>query len=372
MKILIVSDAWLPQVNGVVRTLDTLRRELERMGHAVVMITPNQFKSVACPTYPEIRLALGAWREVGRRIEANAPDAIHIATEGPLGWAARHWCLRRRKPFTSAYHTRFPEYVQARFGIPPAWTYGLLRRFHAPSRGVMVPTASIRRELAARGFANLRHWSRGVDTLTFRPRPKSLLDLPRPILLYVGRIAVEKNLEAFLKADVAGSKVLVGDGPLLKTLARRYPRAHFLGAKKGEDLARHYADADVFVFPSRTDTFGLVLLEALASGVPVAAYPVAGPLDVIGGSGAGCLNEDLAVAIEGALAIAPEACRRHAMHFSWRVCAHMFACNLVRASAEPPAPEVADGFRPGVPRLAGADLTIECPAADSIPRVLAG
>lgn len=372
MKILMVSDAWFPQVNGVVRTLDTVRGELEQMGHTVIMITPNQFDSFPCPTYPEIRLVLGAGRDVGRRIEAIDPDAIHIATEGPLGWAARNWCVKRRKPFTTAYHTRFPEYVKSRFGIPLSWTYRLLRRFHAPSCGVMVGTNSIRRELAERGFGNLRHWTRGVDTLVFHPRPKGYLDLPRPIQMYVGRIAVEKNLEAFLNTHVEGTKVLVGDGPLLKSLSRRYPQARFVGVKKGEELARYYADADVFVFPSRTDTFGLVMIEALASGVPVAAYPVAGPLDVIGNSGTGCLNEDLSIAICVALGISPESCRQHAMHFSWRVCAKMFAYNLVTMKADIPVWSVTDQFRLAQPRLTGSDLTIDYPPPEAGPRILAG
>ncbi len=267
-------------------------------------------------------------RTVSAAIDAFAPDAIHIATEGPLGWATRRHCLRRKLPFSTSFHTRFPEYIQARWRVPLDWSYRFVRAFHAPAAHVMVATASIERELAARGFHNISRWTRGVDTTLFRPRPKNLYDLPRPVSLYVGRIAVEKSVEDFLRLDLPGSKVLIGDGPMRSALEERYPQARFLGPKVGEDLAAHYAAADVFVFPSRTDTFGLVLLEALASGVPVAAYPVPGPLDVIGTSGAGCLDNDLGAAVTAALAIPQQACRARAEAFSWDVSVRQFLANV--------------------------------------------
>ncbi len=328
MRIVIVSDAWFPQVNGVVRTLSTVRDTLVGQGHAVEVISPDRFRTIPCPTYPEIRLALWPWGGVRRMIEAFGPDAVHIATEGPLGLAARRYCLRRGLPFTTAFHTKFPEYIHARFRVPVSWSYAVVRRFHRPSSGVMVATASLRRALEARGFVNIRSWTRGVDVELFRPRPKDALDLPRPVWMFVGRVAVEKNIEAFLALDLPGTKVLVGDGPLRETLARRYPDARFAGAKFGEELACHVAAADVFVFPSRTDTFGLVLLEALASGVPVAAYPVTGPIDVIGGTDVGVLDEDLARAARTALEIPPDRCRQFALGYSWDACARMFLDNL--------------------------------------------
>jgi glycosyltransferase involved in cell wall biosynthesis len=336
MRILVVTDAWHPQVNGVVRTLGTLREELTNLGHEPVFITPDQFRSIPCPTYPEIRLAVRPGRRLARTIEANQPCAIHIATEGPLGWAARRYCLKRRLPFTTAYHTKFPEYIRARFRVPLPLSYRLIRRFHAPAATIMVATQTIQSELEKRGFGRIRRWSRGVDTSLFRPRSPEeidalapyLRDLPRPLHLYVGRVAVEKNIQAFLAADLPGSKVVVGDGPQLEELKRKYPDVLFTGARTGEALAAHYSAASVFVFPSRTDTFGLVLLEALASGVPVAAYPVPGPLDVIGDAPVGVLSEDLAHAARDALGISPEACRAHALSFSWQACTQQFIDNL--------------------------------------------
>lgn len=298
------------------------------------MVTPGDFRSIPCPTYPEIRLALRPGRKVARLIEQAQPCAIHIATEGPLGWAARRYCLRRGLPFTTAYHTKFPEYIQARFRLPLALSYAVMRRFHGASSRVMVATQGIEDELVRRGFGRIGRWSRGVDTELYRPRPEArgedgpLAGLPRPIFLSVGRVAVEKNIEAFLALDLPGSKVVVGDGPLLADLRRRHPEVRFTGAKFGEELARHYAAADVFVFPSRTDTFGLVLLEALAAGLPVAAYPVPGPLDVIGGSAAGSLSEDLRQAALAALEISPDTCRAHALGFSWAACTGQFLDNL--------------------------------------------
>jgi glycosyltransferase involved in cell wall biosynthesis len=336
MRILVVTDAWYPQVNGVVRTLGTLRQELERLGHQAVFVTPDQFHSLPCPTYPEIRLAVRPGRRLARTIEANQPCAIHIATEGPLGWAARRYCLKRKLPFTTAYHTKFPEYIKARFRVPLPLSYRVMRRFHAPAAAIMVATQTIQDELEHRGFAHIRRWSRGVDTEIFRPRSREelqaqvphLLELPAPVFLYVGRVAVEKNIQAFLAADLPGSKVVVGDGPQLEEMRRKHPRVLFTGAKQGEELAAHYSAASVFVFPSRTDTFGLVMLEALASGVPVAAYPVPGPLDVIGGSAAGVLGPDLTAAAIAALSIPPEVCRDHALRFSWTACTHQFLSNL--------------------------------------------
>jgi 1,2-diacylglycerol 3-alpha-glucosyltransferase/glucuronosyltransferase len=332
MRILLVTDAWPPQVNGVVRTLQRVRQECEALGHEFEMVSPDQFRTVPCPTYPEIRLALRPGRRIAARLRAFQPDCVHIATEGPLGLAARRQCLKLGLPFTTSYHTRFPEYVNARAPVPLAAGYAWMRWFHRPSAGVMVATRTIRRDLEARGFTNVRDWSRGVDTLLYRPDHAPALDLPRPVHLCVGRVAVEKNLEAFLALPLAGSKLVVGDGPQLATFRARYPEVHFAGAKFGEELARHYVCGDVFVFPSRTDTFGLVLLEALASGVPVAAYPVPGPLDVIGTSRTGILDEDLGRASAHALEIPRERCRRHAETFSWRSCALQFLANLKPAA----------------------------------------
>ena len=328
MHILIVTDAWRPQVNGVVRTLDTLRTHLTARGYTTVMITPEQFNSVPCPTYPDIRLALFPGRKMARTIERFRPCVVHIATEGPLGLTARRYCIRRGIPFTTAYHTKFPEYLAARSPIPAALTYKGMRWFHRPSAAVMVATQTVEDELTRQGFSNIKRWSRGVDTELFRPRDKSFLDLPRPIALYCGRVAVEKNIEAFLALPEPKSKVVVGDGPQMDLLRKKYPHAVFAGLKEGEELARYYAAADVFVFPSLTDTFGLVLLEALACGVPVAAYPVAGPLDVIGAAPVGCLHENLQVAVREALKASPETCRAHAEKYSWAASTAQFLDNV--------------------------------------------
>ena len=339
MRIAIISDAWRPQINGVVRTLETVIGELRGLGHDPICIGPDRFRTIPCPTYPEIRLAINAGWRMKRELEAFEPEAIHIATEGPLGMAARRYCLRRKLPFTTAYHTRFPEYIHARVRIPVALTYAMLRRFHRSSKGVMVATRSIRRDLESRGFANIQDWSRGVDTELFHPSGDVELEGKSPIWLYVGRIAVEKNIEAFLQLDLPGTRYVVGDGPLLPELRQRYPDVRFVGAKIGADLARYYAGADVFVFPSRTDTFGLVLLVALASGVPVAAYPVPGPSDVLNGAKVGCLDENLQNAAISALCISRRKCREYALKFSWRNCALQFFDNLSPIVA--PAPEVA-------------------------------
>lgn len=339
MKILIVSDAWFPQINGVVRTLSTTKQVLENLGHEVRLITPDLFRTIPCPTYPEIRLAYTHFGRVGKLIEFFQPDSIHIATEGPLGLSARAYCRRKNKAFTTSFHTKFPDYIHARFGIPIRWTYQLLRWFHRRSAKVMVTTQSMAQELAHWGFENLTLWSRGVDTELFRPRDEPFLaDLPCPLMVYVGRVAVEKNIEAFLQLNVQGSKVVVGAGPQIDYLQQRYPDVHFVGMKKGEELARYYAAADVFVFPSKTDTFGLVLLEALASGTPVAAYPVAGPIDIIGGyPEAGVLHEDLEQAVRGALLLNREKCRLHATHYSWQACTQQFLENL-HIITRPPTP----------------------------------
>lgn len=329
MKILMVTDAWHPQVNGVVRTLTKVIGELQGMGHDVLVIHPGQFRTIPAPSYPEIRLAVWPGPRLAALTDAFEPDAVHLATEGPLGWAGRRYCLRRGYPFTTSYTTRFPEYLQARWHVPLAWSYAVLRHFHNASSGILVATESIAATLAARAFRPIKPWTRGVDTDYFRPQDKGWLQLPRPVQLYVGRVAVEKGLEAFLDLELEGSKVIVGQGPQLDALKARYPDAHFVGYKENGELARYYAAADVFVFPSRTDTFGLVMLEALASGVPVAAFPVPGPLDVIGDSGAGVLDEDLGKAIAGALRIDPARCRKHAQRFSWLACADRLVGHLV-------------------------------------------
>jgi len=327
-RILIVSDAWHPQVNGVVRTLSTVCSELTEMGHVVEVVGPERFHTLPCPSYPEIRLAILPGRRLGRIIARFRPDHLHIATEGPLGHAARAWALRNGLRFTTAFHTRFAEYLQARTLIPTRLTYAWLRRFHRAAEGTMVATPSLCRELEARGFHNIRAWSRGVDLTQFTPEPHEDFGLPRPVFLYVGRISVEKNIGAFLDLDLPGSKVIVGDGPQLTALRRRYPDAHFLGALFGAALARAYAGADVFVFPSRTDTFGLVLLEALACGTPVAAYPVTGPLDVLTNPSVGAIDTDLRVAALRAVGANREACRAHAERFSWRASAEAFLLHL--------------------------------------------
>ncbi|MDE2007450.1 MAG: glycosyltransferase family 1 protein [Rhodospirillales bacterium] len=335
-RILIVSDAWAPQVNGVVRTLATVAAELRAMGHAVEVIGPDRFRTLPCPTYPDIRLAFRPGRRLADMIERFAPDALHVATEGPLGLAARRWAIRNQVAFTTAFHTRFAEYLHARTRIPLRPTYAWLRRFHGKASGTMVATESLRAELAARGFGHLRPWSRGVDVDLFRPEPRDpWAGLPRPVFLYVGRVAVEKNIGAFLELDLPGSKVVVGDGPALGALRRRHPEVRFTGKRQGEALAASYAGADVFVFPSRTDTFGLVVLEALACGTPVAAFPVTGPRDVLAGAAGrvGALDADLRAACLAALEADRAACRAHAELFSWRACAETFLDYLVPAEA---------------------------------------
>jgi glycosyltransferase involved in cell wall biosynthesis len=328
-KILVVTDAWAPQVNGVVRTLEMTGRELGALGYEVRFATPEHERTMGLPGYPEIRLALFPRATLVHDLEEFAPDAIHIATEGTMGWFARNICLERGFAFTTSFHTRFPDYVHVRFPfIPESAIFAALRSFHAPAAATMVSTRALHSELEGRGFANLRLWSRGVDCERFRPDARRVLELPRPLFLYVGRLAIEKNVEAFLGLDLPGSKLVVGDGPQRKELQTRFPDAHFFGQRSGGELAELYAAADVFVFPSRTDTFGLVLLEALASGLPIAAYPIAGPREVIGDRAVASLNDDLRSACLSALTLDRKAARRFALQFSWRASAEQFLANL--------------------------------------------
>jgi 1,2-diacylglycerol 3-alpha-glucosyltransferase/glucuronosyltransferase len=343
MRVLIATDAWRPQVNGVVRTLQSLAGSAAGLGTAVEFLTPDGFPSFALPSYPTLRCALPNPREITRRIERANPDAIHIATEGPIGHLARRYCRKHGRPFTTSYTTRFPEYISARWPIPESLSYAVLRRFHAAAAVTMVSTPSLMAELAARGFRNLGMWTRGVDTDLFRPERAITLDLPRPIFICVGRIAVEKNLEAFLSLDLPGTKVVIGEGPQEHELRQRFPDAKFLGLREGVDLAAHVAAADVFVFPSRTDTFGVVQLEALACGVPVAALPVTGPRDVIGGHPeVGALDEDLRAACLKALTLSRDACRAFALDRSWEASAQQFIGHVSRAVAYAfrPAPQM--------------------------------
>lgn len=344
MRILIVSDAWEPQVNGVVRTLQATIAELRAAGHQVGMISPDLFRSFPCPSYAEIRLAFVGWRKVGRHIRAFDPQAIHISTEGPLGIAARRWCLRNKIPFTTAYHTRFPEYVAARLPVSPAFVWRFIRWFHRPARHIMVATRSLKAELAEQGLTQTMMWERGVDQTLFRP------DLPenpvfdgmaRPIQLYVGRIAVEKNIEAFLETDQPGTKVVVGEGPARAELQARYPDVRFLGKLTGGALASAYAGADLFVFPSKTDTFGLVIIEALSCGTPVAAFPVPGPADIVR-DGAGVLDNDLNVAIAGALHCRREDAATLGTRYNWSGCTAQFLNALILIPNEPVGAAMAD------------------------------
>jgi glycosyltransferase involved in cell wall biosynthesis len=321
-RILLVTDAWRPQVNGVVRTLERLAENLPALGAEAVFLTPQGFRSVPLPTYPDIRLALTTPWEIRKQVSAADADHVHIVTEGPLGTLARGALMKQGLPFTTSYHTRFPEYLRARLPVPEGLSYAWLRRFHNAAAATLVATPSLAKELTAKGFTKLKPWTRGVDTELFNPNHRGDLGLPRPVFLYVGRVAVEKNLGAFLSLDLPGSKAIVGDGPALAHLKSKHPDAHFLGEHTGLDLARLYASADVFVFPSRTDTFGIVLLEALASGLPIAAYPVTGPIDMVGE--AGVLSEDLGEAARAALRVSRDTARQRALGYSWRACAEMF------------------------------------------------
>ena len=328
MRLTLVTDAWLPQVNGVTTTLSRCRDEIEARGHPVTVISPEGRRTVPCPRYPEIRLALTNHTSVWRQIEASRPDAVHIATEGPLGLAARRWCRRRGHPFTTSFHTRFAEYLRVYTGLSERIGYRLLRWFHGAAVRTLAPTPSVRDVLESHGFSGVVCWSRGVDADLFHPRQKPFFDLSRPIFLYVGRVAAEKNIEAFLALDLPGSKVVVGDGPERERLQRRHPEVHWAGFCFGEELAQHYAGADVFVFPSRTDTYGVVMLEANASGLPIAAYPVTGPVDVVRDGDTGVLDHDLRAACLAALELDPAACVAWARSQSWGRCAEILLASL--------------------------------------------
>jgi glycosyltransferase involved in cell wall biosynthesis len=360
MRIMIVTDAWFPQTNGVVRTLAQTAAWLGRFGHEVRTLTPCDFRSVACPTYPEIRLSLMPRKAVRSAVTTFAPQALHIATEGPLGLAARRYCLRQGMHFTTSYHTQFPQYVRARFPIPLFVCYWALHRFHGAAVRCMVSTDSVREDLRARGFTNLATWRRGVDTEVFKPLPKDFLRLPRPIAAYLGRVAIEKNIDAFLQMPWSGSKIVIGDGPERARLEAQHRGVVFTGYRFAEDLARHLAAADVMVFPSRTDTFGLVNLEAMACGVPVAAYPVSGPIDVIEDGVTGALDVDLGAAAARALKVDPRVCRAHALRYGWDASTREFEANL--APCRSSSVEQASG--PEAPRQDGVrGLTMQAPAA---------
>jgi glycosyltransferase involved in cell wall biosynthesis len=335
MRILVATDAWHPQVNGVVRTLTNMAEAAKAFGVEISFLTPQSFRTFAMPSYPDLRLALPYQAKIARLIAEARPDSIHIATEGPIGLLVRRYCRKKELPFTTSFHTRFPEYISARLPIPEAWIWTALRAFHGPSQAVMAATPALAGELRARGFRNVVLWPRGVDASQFHPRAADL-GLPRPVFLCVGRVAVEKNLEAFLDLDLPGTKVIVGDGPARAALARKYPQAVFLGARQGKELAEAYAAADVFVFPSKTDTFGLVLLEALASGLPVAAFPVTGPRDVIGNEPVGALNDDLRIACLTAVTISPQACLAFAARHTWEASARAFVENITNVRADDP------------------------------------
>ena len=343
MRILVATDAWRPQVNGVVRTLNSLARAAAKLGVTVEFLSPDGFPSFPVPTYPGLRLAMPSRRKITARIDAARPDAIHIATEGPIGFAVRAYCRRHGRPFTTSYTTRFPEYISARSPIPEDWIYAVLRWFHSAATVTMVATPSLTAELGERGFGNIGRWTRGVDVELFHPERAIDLGFPRPIFMSVGRVAVEKNLEAFLSLDLPGTKVIVGTGPQEAELKRKFPEAKFLGMLDNGILASHLAAADVFVFPSRTDTFGIVQLEALASGVPVAAYPVTGPKDVLADHPVGVLREDLRAACIEALTLSREACRAFALNYSWENSARQFIGHARKvAIGNGPMPELSE------------------------------
>lgn len=328
MKIVIATDAWAPQINGVVTTLGKMGEELTALGNEVKYITPEEFKTFPCPSYPSIKLAILPKKKVHEILDSYKPDIVHIATEGPLGQAARSYCVKNKLKFTTSYHTQFPEYVRLRAPIPTAWTYSFLRRFHKEAERTMVPTPSQQQKLIDKNFSNVVVWPRGVDTELFKPRSKEFIDAPRPVSMYMGRIAVEKNIEVFLEMDLPGTKYIIGDGPDLAELKTKYPEVRFTGFKTGEELATYLAAADVFVFPSLTDTFGLVMLEAMACGVPVAAFPVTGPVDVVVQGKTGILDNDLKKAVLQALELNSQDCIDYAKSKSWRSCAETFFSHL--------------------------------------------
>ncbi|HEU0202528.1 MAG TPA: glycosyltransferase family 1 protein [Burkholderiaceae bacterium] len=378
MKFVTVTDAWEPQVNGVVRTIQATNRELERAGHKVAVISPLSFFTLPCPGYADIRLSLFPRRRLARllraEIEVEDEVAVHIATEGPLGSAARRFCRRRGIPFSTAYHTRFPQYLRALFGVPEGWTYAFLRRFHGAADVVMAPTATVEDELREARIGRIARWTRGVDTEIFQPSEPAQLDRGAPIFLYVGRVSVEKNIEAFLRLDLPGTKVVAGIGPALELMQRRHPEVHFLGVLTSAQLARLYSAASVFVFPSRTDTFGLVMLEALACGTPVAAYPVQGPLDVVGGSDVAVLDDDLQRAALAALRIDRRRCREFAVRHSWAACTQEFISLQIPWRSAVPKRDAAPAENSAAPtgRAASAHTQLSPPperraATDTLP-----
>ncbi len=329
MRIAIISDAWHPQINGIVTTLENTCQALIRIGHTVKVIDSSPFRAMSCPGYPHFRLAFLCGPQLRPVIEEFNPDAIHIATEGPVGFAARRYCLHKNYRYTTSLHSRYPEYLNLRVGFPLSISHAYMRWFHAKSARVMVATDSMRKELLNRGYENLVNWPLGVNTELFQPGDKSFIHDKRPITIYVGRVAIEKNVEAFLRLSLPGTKYIVGDGPQRELLANKYPDVRFVGYKQGQELARYMAAADVFVFPSRTDTFGLVMLEALASGIPVAAYPVTGPGDVIRDTRVGTLDNDLEAAVNTCLSLKSHHCRHYALQYSWQKSARLFVENLV-------------------------------------------
>lgn len=330
MRVLVATDAWRPQINGVVRTYERLATEVERLGGELAMLTPNEFRTLPCPTYPEIRLAVPGYHYVVERLACIKPDAVHIATEGPVGWMTRRYCLTRSIPFTTSFHTRFPDYLNSRFGIPESWTYAVQRRFHNSGSGIMVASKTLASDLESRGFERILPWTRGVDTDLYRPRKVRLFG-GGPVFLFVGRVAVEKNIEGFLRCNLPGRKVVVGGGPMLAALRSAYPDVLFTGKRTGEALAECYSSADVFVFPSVTDTFGIVMLEAMASGVPVAAFPVTGPIDILKDGVSGAMDVNLGTAAERALTFDRDAVRQCASDFSWEAAARLFLSNIETA-----------------------------------------
>jgi glycosyltransferase involved in cell wall biosynthesis len=351
MRILVATDAWHPQVNGVVRTLAMTAEAAKALGAEISFLTPQSFRTFALPSYRDLRVALPYQAKIARLVADARPDCIHIATEGPIGLLVRRYCRKHALPFTTSFHTRFPEYISARLPIPESWSWAALRAFHGPSQAVMAATPALAAELRTKGFRNVVLWPRGVDTSLFHPRAVDL-GLPRPVFLCVGRVAVEKNLEAFLDLELPGSKVIVGDGPARASLERKYPKAVFLGARRGEALAQAYAGANVFVFPSKTDTFGLVLLEALASGLPIAAFPVTGPRDVIGTAPVGVLDDDLRTACLAALRISPQACLEFAAKHTWEASARAFVGTITEVhTAASESAAAAFGGEAAVPRL---------------------
>ncbi len=337
MRIALISDAWKPQINGIVTTLSHTREALEKLGHAVELIGPERFRTWPCPGYPDVRLAFGCGPKLRSIVQAFKPEAMHLATEGPIGFAARRYCRQNGFAYTTSFHSYFPEYLKLRIGLPLAIGYAYLRWFHSESHHVLVATASLQQALAEKGFHRLARWSRGVDSTLFRPREKAFITDARPLFLFAGRVAIEKNIEAFLRLDLPGTRYVVGDGPQREALQIKYPGVHFVGYQQGEALARYIAAADVFVFPSLTDTFGLVLLEALACGVPVAGYPVPATQDVIQDRRVGVLDHDLGQAAMKALQLNPRDCRRYAQRYSWQECSRQFVSNLTAMVKSPGA-----------------------------------